>query len=148
MPAIKAGAADTGGAMTAMEGVLGAWASGPPLHVHDGEDECIYVVEGRLLMQLGEEVHQLGAGSFAWLPRGIPHTFANAGPSPVRIFGVTVPGGIEEFFAAQSAYLASLDGPPDPAELARLAAGRGSVVGPPISAFPAPAEPAAMAERP
>jgi hypothetical protein len=40
------------------------------------------------------------------------------------MFGVTVPGGIEEFFAAQSAYLASVHGPPDPAELARLAAGR------------------------
>ncbi|HEY2638295.1 MAG TPA: hypothetical protein VGI66_00220, partial [Streptosporangiaceae bacterium] len=48
-PAIKAGAADTGGAMTAVEGVLGPWTSGPPLHVHDREDECIYVVEGQLL---------------------------------------------------------------------------------------------------
>ena len=137
-PRIKAGAADTGGAMTAVEGVLGAWAPGPPLHVHDAEDECIYVVEGRLLVQIGEELHQLGAGSFAWLPRGTPHTFANAGPSPVRMFGVTVPGGIEEFFAAQSAYLASVHGPPDPAELARLALGRGSVLGPPISASPSP----------
>jgi hypothetical protein len=132
--------------MTAMEGVLGAWAPGPPLHVHDGEDECIYVVEGRLLVQIGEERHQLGAGSFAWLPRGIPHTFANAGPSAVRMFGVAVPGGIEEFFAAQSAYLASVHGPPDLAELARLAQGRGSVVGPPISALPADDSPA-MADR-
>jgi mannose-6-phosphate isomerase-like protein (cupin superfamily) len=147
-PRIKAGAADTGGAMTAVEGVLGAWAPGPPLHVHDAEDECIYVVEGRLLVQIGEELHQLGAGSFAWLPRGTPHTFANAGPSPVRMFGVTVPGGIEEFFAAQSAYLASVHGSPDPAELARLALGRGSVLGPPISASPAPADPPAMAQRP
>ena len=147
MPAIKAGAADTGGAMTAMEGVLAPWASGPPLHVHNREDECMYVVEGQLLVQIGEELHTLGAGSFAWLPRGTPHTFANAGPSPVRMFGVIVPGGIEEFFAAQSAYLASMPGPPDLAELARLAAGRGSVLGPPISASPAPAGSPATAQR-
>ena len=137
-PAIKAGAADTGGAMTAVAGGLGPWASGPPLHVHDHEDECMYVLEGRLLVQIGQEMHTLEAGSFAWLPRRTPHTFANAGPAPVRMFGVTLPGGIEEFFAAQSAYLASVHGPPDPAELARLAAGRGSVLGPPISAMPAP----------
>jgi hypothetical protein len=134
--------------MTAVEGVLGPWTSGPPLHVHDREDECIYVVEGQLLVQIGEELHTLEAGSFAWLPRGTPHTFANAGPSPVRVFGVTVPGGIEEFFATQSAYLASVHGPPDPAELARLALGRGSVLGPPISALPAPADSRAMADRP
>lgn len=56
------------------------------------------------------------------------------------MFGVTVPGGIEEFFATQSAYVASVHGPPDPAELARLALGRESVPGPPISASPAPAD--------
>jgi len=36
----------------------------------------------------------------------------------------------------------------NPAELARLALGRGSVLGPPISASPAPADPPAMAQRP
>jgi mannose-6-phosphate isomerase-like protein (cupin superfamily) len=138
VPAIKAGAADTGGAMTAVDGVLGPWASGPPLHAHDGLDECLYVVAGLLLVQMGEEQYQLDAGSFAWIPRHTPHTFANAGPSPARLFGVTIAGGIETFFAAESAYLASVHGPPDVAELARLAEGWGSVLGPPISAASAP----------
>ncbi len=40
------------------------------------------------------------------------HAFANAGPTPVRMYGVTIPGGIEELFAAQSASFASLDGSP------------------------------------
>ena len=123
--------------MTAVAGELGPWESGPPLHVHDHEDECVYVLEGRLLVQIGQEIHTLEAGSFAWLPRSTPHTFANASSAPVRVFGVTLPGGIEEFFAAQSAYLATVDGPPDPAELGRLAGDRGKVLGPPISAAPA-----------
>jgi mannose-6-phosphate isomerase-like protein (cupin superfamily) len=135
-PTIKAGAADTNGAITVVEDVLGPWASGPPLHAHDASDECLYVVDGSLLVQVGEERHQLDAGSFVWIPRHTPHTFANAGPDPLRLFGVSTPGGIEEFFAAQSSYLASVQGPPDRAEMARLAADWGQVLGPPISAAP------------
>jgi hypothetical protein len=108
----------------------------------------MYVIEGRLLVQIGEEQHELEAGSFAWMPRGTPHSFANAGPTKTRMFGVAVPGGIEEFFAAQSAYFASLDGPPDPAEMARLAGDRGTVLGPPISSASAPSNSTASTTRP
>ena len=87
---------------------------GPPLHVHDGDDECFYVIDGHLLVQAGEERHDLGPGCFAWLPRQVPHTFANVSASPVHLVGGAVPGGIEEFFAAQGAYFAQLKGPPDP----------------------------------
>jgi hypothetical protein len=107
----------------------------------------MYVIEGRLLVQIGEEQHELEAGSFAWMPRRTPHTFANAGPTTTRIFGIAVPGGIEDFFAAQSAYFASLNGPPDPAELARLAGDRGRVLGPPISSASAPSDSTASAPR-
>jgi mannose-6-phosphate isomerase-like protein (cupin superfamily) len=140
-PTIKADAADTGGAMTAMEGVLAPWASGPPLHVHSREDECLYVIDGSVLVQIGDAMHTLEAGSFAWMPRGVPHAFANAGSTPARMFGVTLPGGIEEMFAAQSDYLASVDGAPDLAELARLCAAWGLVLGPPIRAASAPVLP-------
>ena len=66
-------------------------------------------------------------------------TFANAGPTTARMFGVTLPGGIEEMFAVQNAYLVSVNGSPDLAELAQLCAAWGSVLGPPISATSAPA---------
>ena len=46
-----------------------------------------------------------GPGCFAWLPRQIPHTYANVSASPVHMVGGAVPGGIEEFFAAQAAYI-------------------------------------------
>jgi hypothetical protein len=93
------------------------------------------VAEGHLLIQIGEDRHELGPGCFAWLPRQIPHAFANVSAGPVRLLGIAVPGGIEELFAEQSAYFARLQGPPDPAELAAIGARhRGRVVGPPISA--------------
>ena len=59
-PPVKAGAADTGGLLTVTEGVLGPGTPGPPLHLHEDSDECFYVVEGRLLLQVGEDRHELG----------------------------------------------------------------------------------------
>jgi quercetin dioxygenase-like cupin family protein len=133
-PPIKAGAADTGGLLTVSEGVLVPRTQGPPLHIHEHTDECFYVVEGQLLVQVGEERHELGPGCFAWLPRQIPHTYANVSGSPVRALGISVPGGMEEFFAEQSAYFARLQGPPDQEILAAMAARHGGrAVGPPIS---------------
>ena len=131
-PAIKAGAADTGGLFTLVEGVIGPRTPGPPLHVHGGEDECLYVIDGHLLVQLGEERHDLGPGCFAWLPRQIPHAFANGSASPVHILGVIVPGGVEEMFAEQAAYFAQLQGPPDTERLRAIWAPHGRQVGPPI----------------
>jgi len=92
-----------------------------------------------LLVQAGEERHDLGPGCFAWLPRQIPHTYANASASPVHLVGAVVPGGIEEFFAAQAAHFARLQGPPDPERIAAIWAGHGLIVGPPIEVDAAPA---------
>ena len=138
-PAIKAGAADTGGRLTVCADVLGPRAQGPPLHVHDQTDECFYVVEGHLLIQVGQERHDLGPGCFAWLPRQIPHTFANVSAEPVHLLGASIPGGMEEFFAEQTAYFAQLEGQPDLQQLAAIAARHGArMVGPPIHIDAAP----------
>jgi uncharacterized cupin superfamily protein len=39
-----------GGALSVFETTIGA---GPPLHVHDREDECIYVLDGELSVLCG-----------------------------------------------------------------------------------------------
>jgi len=140
VPMIKAGVAETGGLLTFCDGVVGPRTQGPPLHTHEQNDECFYVIDGHLLVQVGEERHDLGPGCFAWLPRQTPHTYANVSDGPVRAISVHVPGGIEEFFAAQGAYFAQLQGPPDPAKLAAIWAGHpGRTVGPPIQVAAAPA---------
>ena len=95
------------------------------MHVHHGDDEFLYVIDGHLLVQAGEQRHDLGPGCFAWLPRQVPHAFANVSASPVHLVGGAVPGGIEEFFAAQGAYFAQLQGPPNPERLAAIWAGHG-----------------------
>lgn len=135
----KACAADTDGALSFCEFTLGPWDPGPVLHVHTAVDEALYVVSGTLLTQLGEQRSEVDAGAFVWMPRGVGHAFSNAGPEPVHVLALAVPGGLEEMFAEHAAYFASLQGPPDPAVLDGIGARHGgTTLGPPIRADGAP----------
>ncbi|MDN5849773.1 MAG: cupin domain-containing protein [Nitrococcus sp.] len=135
----KVCAPDTGGLLSICEFTLAAWDSGPVLHVHSAIDEAFYVVSGTLEMQLDDERKLAIAGSFAWVPRGTGHTFANGGDDPVHVIALAVPGGIEEMFAEQAAHIAASQGPPDESVLDEI--GRrhgGTTLGPPIRARNAP----------
>ena len=94
----KATAADTGGALTAIDTVA-APGEGPPLHVH-GEDELIYTLEGTFRVRLGDDVVTAPAGSFVFIPGGIPHTWQNVDDTPGRFFAAVMPAatGFEQFF--------------------------------------------------
>lgn len=131
---LRLGAAQSAGALSVYEAVIPVGAAGPPLHVHDAEDEALYVLEGSVVVRLGDERHELGAGSFAWMPRGVPHAFANLSDAPARGLGLCLPGGIEDMFLRHVDYFASLaEGQrPDPARIAELTAPHGRVVGPPL----------------
>lgn len=94
---IKASASQTGGLFSLMEMRLGLGHS-PPLHIHNGEDESFWVLEGELLLQCGEEKFKAGPGSFIYLPRGVPHTFMIEGDVLPRLLVLLVPGGGERFF--------------------------------------------------
>jgi mannose-6-phosphate isomerase-like protein (cupin superfamily) len=138
----KALASDTGGLLSVCEFTLGAWESGPVLHRHTSVDEAFYVVAGHLEAQLDDERVQAAAGGFLWVPRGTAHAFANAGPQPLHVLAVALPGGVEALFAEQAAYLASVQGPPDPQVLDQIGARHGApTLGPPIHATNAPSTP-------
>lgn len=88
----------TAGRFALVEHTLPPRGLGAPLHRHANEDECSFVVEGRLGAQLGDETVEAGAGEFVWKPRGQEHTFWNAGDEPCRILEIIAPAGFEEFF--------------------------------------------------
>ena len=69
----------------------------PPLHTHTREDELVYVVEGRLVAQVGDARVEVGPGAFAALPRGIAHTIEVIGEQATLLL-TFVPGGLERFF--------------------------------------------------
>jgi quercetin dioxygenase-like cupin family protein len=98
-PGLKASRHSTGGSVSVFETSIGA---GPPLHVHDHEDECLYVLDGELSVRCGGDAFDAAAGSFVFLPRGRPHRFWAAGLS-ARLLLIAVPGGIEDYFAAINA---------------------------------------------
>jgi quercetin dioxygenase-like cupin family protein len=93
-PSLKASQHSTGGALSVFETTIEA---GPPLHVHDREDECLYVLGGELSIRCGADAFDAPAGSFVFLPRGRPHRF-RAKDQPARLLLIAVPGGIEDYF--------------------------------------------------
>lgn len=94
---VKLGAAQSNGELTLIEDLIPP-DSGPPLHVHEKENEAYYVLEGEFEFVCGPDRVTGGAGTFVFAPRGVPHRYKNIGAAPGRvIFGFT-PAGIEEFF--------------------------------------------------
>lgn len=127
------GASETNGAAMVGSGVLPPHTAGPPLHVHSNEDEAFFVCSGVLTAQFGDERLQLNAGEVIWLPRGIPHAFANLSDAPTVIVSFVAPGELSEMFREQDAYLGSVKGEPDPTVLAEISRRFGvQPVGPPL----------------
>jgi len=70
-----------------------------PPHIHYREDELSYVISGEIGVRIGDRDYVAGPGSYVFKPRGIPHTFWNAGPEPAHLLEVIWPAGFEQFFA-------------------------------------------------
>ena len=73
-----------------------AASAGPPLHIHPRTDEFVLVQSGTLLLHADGVTSSLEAGDGAFVPRGIPHTFASTPGGPVRFLAVLIPGGFEQ----------------------------------------------------
>ena len=85
----------TAGSVMFGEARLPPRTSGPGLHVHTREDEAVFVIAGVITFVVGDRRFEGGAGELVWLPREVPHTFANLGDEPAWAFGTTTPAGLE-----------------------------------------------------
>ena len=94
---IRMMSANTGGAFGMFEAVVPP-AGGPPLHVHEREDEFFRVLSGRFGFWCAGDYVELAEGGCIALPRGVPHRFQNVGKTEGRIMVVVTPGGFENFF--------------------------------------------------
>jgi quercetin dioxygenase-like cupin family protein len=109
---LKATDESTGGSLVFLEN-LTAPGGGPPPHVHTREDEFFYVLDGTFEIRIGDDVHALGPGGFAFVPRGAVHNFRNTADTPSRILVGFTPGGMDGFFR-ESGRPAVDDGPAPP----------------------------------
>jgi quercetin dioxygenase-like cupin family protein len=133
----KASGEDTDGAFSVIEVDMPAGAASP-LHVHHREHEAFYLLEGEVTFQVGGERLEAPAGSFVFLPRGVPHAFLVGRDRNARALMLFWPTAFADLFRelgepAGPDGAAPAGGPPDHARFAAVAERYGlEVVGPPI----------------
>src|SRR3712207_3307410 len=72
--------------------IAGSAGRGMVRHVHEHEDEVVYVLEGELTFHIGDVVQRAQAGSCLVLPRGVEHSYV-VGSRPVRLLVAATPAG-------------------------------------------------------
>ena len=73
--------------------------SGPPMHTHFLQDECLTVVKGRIGYQVkGGQPQYAGEGETVLFKRGVPHRFWNAGEEVLHCKGWIKPANTIVFF--------------------------------------------------
>jgi len=99
----------------------------PPLHLHHADDEAFYVLEGRLTLFVGEGTIDVAAGSCAFAPRGVPHTY-RVESDAARWLVAGSPAGFDAFVRDVAAAGSDVA----PAELATISGRHGiELLGPP-----------------
>lgn len=129
---------ETGGRFSLVEEVgRKGMSAEPPLHIHTHEEESFYILEGRVMFFVGDEVIEAAPGTLITLPRDIPHRFTLESDE-VRMLNLCSPAGFEGFLKDLSEPAQALtlppapDGPPDIEKLLTAAAKYGvEIVGPP-----------------
>lgn len=94
-----------GGSLGIVEHTLEPGWLGAPPHRHAREDETSFVLEGELTVEQEGEVVTAGPGGYVMKPRGIFHTFWNAGIERVRFVEIITPGGFEHYFEELAPFL-------------------------------------------
>ena len=94
----------SGGTVFAHAGRLDPGILIPP-HTHSREDELLYVLEGDMTVELGDDIYRAPLGAVVWRPRGQRHALWNSADRAVRYFEVITPGGNFEAFSHEVARL-------------------------------------------
>jgi quercetin dioxygenase-like cupin family protein len=69
----------------------------PPIHIHTREDETLYVLDGAITAFVGDERIEVEAGSYAALPKDVPHGLRVRGDE-ARLLVTLEPAGAEYLF--------------------------------------------------
>lgn len=100
---------------------------GPPLHLHYNQEEWFYVIEGEVLIQVGEQRFQLKPGDSLFAPRKVPHAFTAVGATPAKMHvGYSPADKIEQFFRVTA------NGTPVPLDAALFRKYGCELLGPPL----------------
>ena len=113
---VKASAEETDHAFTLLEADEPP-GFGPPMHIHREAAEAFYVVAGEYIIFVRDEELACPAGSFIYIPAGVPHGF-RVGSVPSRKLNLYTPAAMIGYFDDLSAALATDDTDADLSEIA------------------------------
>jgi glyoxylate utilization-related uncharacterized protein len=108
------------------------------MHLHHNEDETFYVVEGEIVVVVGDERITLSTGDYAFAPRDIPHGTV-VSSERARVLVTIIPGGLEELFVSLGSTVDGVEAPTEDAQMPmdelgrRFAAYGVDMLGPPPS---------------
>jgi len=88
------------------------------LHVHRVQEETFYVVEGECQWQIGDRTVRATAGTYVFIPPGVPHNIGNASGKTARMIMTVSPPGHEHYFEELAELVTS--GRPDLKAIAEL----------------------------
>jgi mannose-6-phosphate isomerase-like protein (cupin superfamily) len=131
----KAGRSETGGSFDLLDQRMPPHYS-VPRHVHHGEDEAWYLLDGEITFHCGDQQLHVKRGGWVFAPRNVAHTF-KVGSAGARALTFTSPSGFAEFVAELGEPATELVAPPaapvDEEALAAVALRYGAeIVGPPL----------------
>ena len=93
---------ESNGALFAMENRM-TRKGGPPRHLHHGQDEWFYVIEGEFVAEIGDKRFRLSPGDSILGPREVPHAYAFIGNQVGRLLITYTPGNqMEAFFRGRT----------------------------------------------
>ena len=71
--------------------------AGIPVHMHEHEDEVLFIHGGRGLAILGEQKKDVGQGDTVFIPHGVWHGVESSGIA-IDLLWIVTPPGLEGFF--------------------------------------------------
>jgi mannose-6-phosphate isomerase-like protein (cupin superfamily) len=98
----------------------------PPPHSHTHNEECVYVLDGRLRYSVDGAVRDLTRGEWMFTPRGSVHHFSNPHDGTARALVILTPDIGAQYFVDVGAII-NADGPPDREKLVGVMARYGLV---------------------
>lgn len=110
---------DTDGRFALIEHTIPPRTLAAPMHTHEREDEYSYVLSGRMGAQIGDDIVEAGPGELVFKPRGVRHSFWNAGHEDCVLLELISPGEFAGYFDEISPILSG-DAPPDFEKLAEI----------------------------
>ena len=83
----------------------------PPPHIHHREDEIFYVLEGEIVVSVGDRTIKGTPGTMVFLPRDVAHSFTIESEES-RMLILLTPAGLERWFKEFSVPAQAMSLPP------------------------------------